>query len=81
MIVLQAGMRVCIIYFCQNVTNLMLLLLLLLLLFTPTVTFDMERTATSFIEELRDSTNLSVIIIKRFSILHNSVVRGKGKNT
>jgi hypothetical protein len=58
MIVLQAGMWFCIIYFYQSITNRLLLLLLLLLLFIPTVTFDMECTAASFIKELWDSINL-----------------------
>jgi len=67
MIVLQPGIRFCIIYFYQSITNLMLLLLLLLL-FTPTVTFDMERTAASFIRELRDSTNQLALFP---SLVHN----------
>ena len=60
MIVLQTGMWFCTTCFYQNTTNrlLLFLLLLLLLLFTPTVSFDMECTAASFIKELRDSTNL-----------------------
>jgi hypothetical protein len=58
MIVLRTGMRFCIIYFYQNITNGLLLLLLLLLLFTPAVTFYMECTAASFIKELRDSAKL-----------------------
>jgi hypothetical protein len=58
MIVLQAGMWFCIICFYQILTNRLLLLLLILLLFTPTVSFDMEYTAASFIKELRDSTKL-----------------------
>jgi len=60
MMVLQAGMRFCIFYFYQSITNQLplLLLLLLLLLFTPTFTFDMECTAASFIKEIWDSTKL-----------------------